>query len=411
MKSFAIEKRGFTGGLIVVAVLSMVLVAGVATLHQRNNVNAEPIPESCFVFNAGTQAITDYNPTNDPACDTNVDIPSTIGGITVSTIGENAMRGKGLIKVLLPNTVTTIENNAFRENDIAYMDFPDSVTSIGSAAFYDNDLASLTLPPNLSVISDSAFERNDLTSLTIPEGVTTILWNAFGGNQLTSIDFPDTLLSISAGSFANNQLESIDLPENLQSMTGGSFYNNKLTSVTLPASLTQLWDPATPWFGPDVFANNFITTVYVEGDVPIPSDTFLNNVANTGQYIQLYTVDETNPHGYADLAGTYVVNPAQLHVNYVDNSGTPLAAHDVKVGDNLSDYTVAANPAAYFSLYWRALETVTSQPIEIDGYMTPPLQSGVVHAGVNSRTFVYAQNGEVTPVNPIVPGVPNTGLR
>ena len=80
-----------------------------------NTALAATPPDSCFSFNSGTNTIEDCydNENNDsgqPACPKAVDIPSTIGGNAVTTIGNSAFYSNQLTSVTIPSSVTTISN-------------------------------------------------------------------------------------------------------------------------------------------------------------------------------------------------------------------------------------------------------------------------------------------------------------
>jgi len=142
--------------------------------------NAATPPDSCFAFDAASNTITDYydtegNVTGAPACTKDVDIPSSIGGVEVTSIG----------------------NSAFESNQLTSVTIPDSVTSIGNGAFSYNQLTSVTIPDSVTSIGDSAFAYNQLTSVTIPDSVTTIGEGAFGANNPTHsyYDFNEGLVT------------------------------------------------------------------------------------------------------------------------------------------------------------------------------------------------------------------------
>jgi hypothetical protein len=89
-------------------------------------------------------------------------IPATIGGKSVTSIGEFAFSDcVSLVSVTIP----------------------DSITSIGEFAFSDcAGLASVTIPASVTSIGDLAFSGcSGLTSITIPAGVTTIGGSVFYG--------------------------------------------------------------------------------------------------------------------------------------------------------------------------------------------------------------------------------------
>ena len=82
--------------------------------------------EACFTFNSETGEITDY----DDNCDKDVMIPSTIGGVAVTSIGGSAFRENNLTSVTIPNSVTSIGGYAFYNNSLTSVTIPDNVTSI-----------------------------------------------------------------------------------------------------------------------------------------------------------------------------------------------------------------------------------------------------------------------------------------
>ena len=152
-------------------------------------------PESDFEFDQDTGTITGYN-----GEDSDVVIPSEIGDVTVTTIGDYAF-----YKCISLTSIT----------------IPDSVTSIGEYAF------------------DGC---TSLTSITLSDSLTTIGKYAFSGcSSLASVTLSDSLITIGYGAFCGcSSLTSITLPDSLTSIDEGAFYGcSGLTSITLPDSLTH----------------------------------------------------------------------------------------------------------------------------------------------------------------------------
>ena len=139
---------------------------------------ATPAPEKDFEFKDGT--IIKYN-----GSDSTVEIPSTIGGENVTSIGDCAFEDcDSLTSVTIPLGVTSIGDDAFYDCDsLTSVTIPLGVTSIGDCAFYDcSSLKSVTIPLGVTSIGECAFENcGSLTSVTIPSSVTEVGDSAFAG--------------------------------------------------------------------------------------------------------------------------------------------------------------------------------------------------------------------------------------
>jgi len=122
-------------------------------------------------------------------CPATLVIPGTLGGYSVTIIGDFAFDGNALTSVTIPDSVTIIGDFAFENNALTTVTIPDSVTRLGSSAFDTNALTSVTIGSSVTVIVGYTFLRNRLTSVTIPASVTTIGPGAFESNSLTSVTF------------------------------------------------------------------------------------------------------------------------------------------------------------------------------------------------------------------------------
>ena len=148
--------------------------------------------------------------------DTSIIIPTRIGGVSVTAIGYQVFRGKGLLSVTIPNSVTSIGEGAFSDNQLTSVTIPDSVTSIGGYAFFRNYLTNVTIPDSVTEISYRVFDNNQLKNIHIPDGVTSIGNRAFYNNQLTTVTIPNSVTFIDEGVFYNNQLTSITIGSNVE---------------------------------------------------------------------------------------------------------------------------------------------------------------------------------------------------
>lgn len=132
-----------------------------------------------FEITDGSAEVTAYNGN---AAD--VDIPETLAGFKVTSIGEDAFRKNGLKSVSMPDTVKTIKKSAFADcASLTTVQFSSSLESIGNTAFYNcEDLSSaLRFPEVLKEIGNSAFENCwDMSYAIIPASVEVIGYCALG---------------------------------------------------------------------------------------------------------------------------------------------------------------------------------------------------------------------------------------
>ena len=204
------------------------------------------LPENIFYFDETTGTITKYI-----GSATNVEIPSTINGINVTTIGDNAFNScTSLTSIEISEGVTSIGEYAFTDcTALASVKIPSSVTSINEGAFCRcSALKSVEILNGLKTIGDSAFMNcTALTDITIPDSVTTICENAFSDcTALTSIELPDNIKTIQIRTFLNcKSLASVKLPKNLTSIEAGAFSNcTLLKDIEIPNGVTQILDGA-----------------------------------------------------------------------------------------------------------------------------------------------------------------------
>ncbi|MCR5352712.1 MAG: leucine-rich repeat domain-containing protein, partial [Clostridiales bacterium] len=160
-------------------------------------------PESDFTFSIenGKATITGYNGT-----DTDIVIPSTLGGYPVTAIGTEAFMESGLTSVVIPEGVTSIGDSAFMLNYNLYsVTIPQSVTYIGSSALSGCNLSTINVPNPDAVLGEWAFAANSyLYDVTLPANLTAIPANLFAScNHLEEIHIPGSVTSIGASAFYN----------------------------------------------------------------------------------------------------------------------------------------------------------------------------------------------------------------
>lgn len=168
------------------------------------------------VLEDGTIEITGYN-----GDETELNIPSEIEGITVTSVGGDFWFCDGLTSVTIPDSVTNIGNHAFGGcPSLTSVTIPDSVTSIGEWAFsYCSILTNITIPDSVTRIDSFVFNNTplidnqtttvkyvgkwaitcdeDVTQAIVKEGTVGISDYAFNGcSSLTIVTIPDSVTNL-----------------------------------------------------------------------------------------------------------------------------------------------------------------------------------------------------------------------
>ena len=136
----------------------------------------------------------------------NVDIPSSLDGYNVISIGASAFKYCDCLRsVSIPGSVKSIGDNAFREcRNLTSVTFHGSVSTIGDMAFLGCDsLESISLPSGVSSIGIYTFAYCDsLSSVQLPEGVRTVDYCAFCDcPSLRRVTLPGSVTVIGARAF------------------------------------------------------------------------------------------------------------------------------------------------------------------------------------------------------------------
>ena len=188
-----------------------------------------PTTETCFETNSTGETITDY------LCSdtiTDVIIPSTINGKTITTIGTSAFSTKGLTSVTISNEIENIEDRAFFGNDLTVIDIPDSVKSIGQLSFGLNQLQRVNLSNSLTTIAFGAFWENQIETVVIPDSVISIEGSAFSNNSITSVTLSNNLQTIGSSAFSGSQLANLTIPSSVITIGDQAFATNDNMTIT-----------------------------------------------------------------------------------------------------------------------------------------------------------------------------------
>ena len=193
-----------------------------------------------------------------------VDIPASINGKRVTSIGDNAFNHyTSLTNVTIPDSVTSIGDYTFHYCTVlTSITIPDSVTRIGKGVFYDcRNLTRIKMSNSVTWIGEEAFYGcNRLTSITIPNSVTSIGEKAFFWClALTAIyvaEANEYYSSLDGVLFNKDKTElicyppskvddSYNIPNSVKSIGNSAFEDcKKLTNIKIPDSVTSIGDSA-----------------------------------------------------------------------------------------------------------------------------------------------------------------------
>ena len=241
--------------------------------------------------------------------DTEIYIPATIDGYTVTAIGSKAFAEKTSITFIkIPNTVNTIGTRAFYKcTGITEITIPESVWEIGTQIFqgcsnlstvyyngtYGNNENPFLCVPSITTVvfggsyvpSYVAYNATNLTTVTILEGVTSIGWEAFSGcANLTTVTMADSVTQIDGYAFQNcTALITVTLSENLERIDYNVFADcTSLANITIPNSVTYINDYA--------FAHTAITTITLPANLMTIKNSAFADCIN----LQSIYIDESN---------------------------------------------------------------------------------------------------------------------
>ena len=185
-----------------------------------------------------------------------VTIPAEIGGVAVTSIGQNAFNGKKVVAVDFSNATNLekIDNQAFMHSPVASVDLSNTqVTVIGKFAFGEcKSLETFIFSNTLTSLgnSDGASVFTDCRSLKVmrlagsPEGVV--------------FELPEGLTTIGYQCFKNCFADGVDakviIPASVATLGEGAFYDEHITQIIFEKTVD-------PWKNEDYsgYANSAIT--------------------------------------------------------------------------------------------------------------------------------------------------------
>lgn len=255
-----------------------------------------------------TAILSKYTGTN-----TNIDIPSTIDGCTVTEIGKRAFNKDGLgfpgmdiENVKIPETVTVIGDSAFHNCELLKtVLLPASLEQIEENAFSNcSNLELSELPNSITFIGDFAFSNcQKITIKNLPDSLTEL-----GGKStfsectsITEITFPDSLTITGSGSFWDcTSLRKITFSGSISEIPGATFSGcSSLENVIIPSTIKTI--------GKNAFGNcNNLKTVVVVGNTFLDSGYDNNTLSSfpKNSTITIYGLKDSQAENYCAATGT-----------------------------------------------------------------------------------------------------------
>ena len=322
-----------------------------------------------YTVNGGNATITKFlgpvDPTNNGPY--NIEIPTTLGGCTVTGLGEYSFATEengsplydihhhNIHSVTIPESVTSIGQSAFESCfSLDSLIIKDAATSIGESAFDGcSHLTTLSLGKNITTIGDYAFQRcSYLTNVTIPQSVTSIGAYAFANcSNLRTITIPEKVTTIESDTFTGcSNLESITLPAGLKSFQdklencpagnpdGAIYYKNyKAAADDLLAD-----NDANDNIGANdkLRKRNFLYLCKVTFDAKGGSLTDKGGNPTDHAVVSAYKTEKINAN---DLAA--IPNPTRAGYNFTGwytKDGTPLNVNEIITKNMTEDITLYA---------------------------------------------------------------------
>ena len=332
-------------------------------------------------FDPETGAIT--------GCDneeTELNIPSMINGVPITSINYWAFHGHGnLTSVTIPESITSIGFEAFlgctNLTSINVASGNPEYSSVGGVLFNANQTVliaypagksdqSYSIPSSVTTIGLSAFACSDnLTSVTIPYSVTSIEQRAFSScRSLTGVTIPGSVTTIGQYAFEDcRSLTGVTIPNSITSIGSNAFIGcNSLTDVYYDGNESQ-WNQID--IGNSYGADNPLlnATIHYNSTGPEPSAPAPEAIPATGTAhpsaqtveldgkqieFQMYALldDAGNPTNYIkvrDLALAMNGTKGQFNVDWIDAAVTLVAGEPYTTPNGSENSTPFSGERSY----------------------------------------------------------------
>lgn len=173
------------------------------------------------------------------------EVPSTIDGRPVSTLGEGALLHLELAALRLPEGVMRLGEYALAGClDLERIELPHSLRSVGEGAFSNcSSLEEVAIPDGAEELGAYAFANcSSLRVVTLPQTLRTIGRMAFDSCfDLESVTLPQGLARLESWAFSwCTSLAELDLPEGLQEIGPYAFSFTAIEKLRLPSSVSAI---------------------------------------------------------------------------------------------------------------------------------------------------------------------------
>ena len=396
-------------GLLAIPLLVTACFAFVFSYSQQSY--AAVVPESCYDFDAGTGTINAYDPLADLDCVTDIDIPATIGGVSVTAIGNGAFAGANITSVHFPSSITSIGYGSFNGvvlTDVTIAAAGDLTIYNGSFGTYQGTTLSITAAGDLTIY-ESFSSMPNLSSLVIDAGENLVINNSFKNSTTlasVSIHANDNMTLLSA--FQSITLGLVDLSAGGNTTISSSSFSNVIaTTFSVDTDGALLVDSAITGSGSSIelleLTSGSTLTVQGGGVYNIPQLESLSLSSGAG----LMSLQQGAGQGLAGLVSLTISAPSGLTLDSGQFSGSPLLATadlttsgDVVLGSSVFSNTSLTSFAVHTSgsistagttlannslLETLTLDAGTSLQVQSGSlYSTPLLSDVTLHSGTTT---------------------------
>ena len=238
------SKRYLIIFIIAIFILSITSVVLATDVHTTTSVINGVTVKWEYNIDKSNQII-DLKCTNPTELTGNVTIPSTLDGLNVVALGNDAFTGAtNITKVVIPSSIKRIAKNSFWKCTGLTAVELGSVEEINAAAFADcTGLTSIKIPKTLkgglTIIDTSIFKNcTNLTTITLEDGLETIPTRLLAGTNITEIKIPSSVKTIGSQAFYGcKSLKKVDLGS-VENIDKAAFADcTGLTSIKIPKTL------------------------------------------------------------------------------------------------------------------------------------------------------------------------------